>query len=308
MLKLQMHAVAFAFLCAVCSIATARAYPVNFGPGFTTRTVNVDGSIVSATVGGHGPVVVLLHGYAEDSRMWKPLAVKLAPRFTVIAPDLPGFGNSSIPSSGLDMITAAKRIHDAVHALGYTEVRMVGHDIGLMVAYAYAAQYPSETDRLALMDAYLPGVPGWLPIYNNPAYWHFRFYGPTPVALVTGRERIYFERFWNDFAANKNHSIPEADRVLYTEAYSRPGRMAAGFAYFASFPKTAVDFEKLSRAKLTMPVLSIGGAKASGVPQGKQAKLVASNVSVIVLANTGHWLMEENPTQTMAALTKFLER
>jgi pimeloyl-ACP methyl ester carboxylesterase len=308
MIKLLTHSLVFALFSAVGSIATAQAYPVNFGPGFTTRAVNVDGSTVSATVGGHGPVVVLLHGYAEDSRMWKPLAVRLAPRFTVIAPDLPGFGNSSIPSSGLDMTTAAKRIHDAVHALGYNKVRMVGHDIGLMVAYAYAAQYPNETDRLALMDAFLPGVPGWLPIYNDPGFWHFRFYGPTPVALVNGRERIYFEHFWNDFAANKNHSIPEADRVLYTQAYSRPGRMAAGFAYFASFQKTAVDFEKLSRTKLTMPVLSIGGAKASGVPQGRQAKLVATNVTVIVLPNTGHWLMEEQPAQTMAALTNFLER
>jgi pimeloyl-ACP methyl ester carboxylesterase len=307
MLRFLHYAAVFAFV-VIGSIGTARAYPVNFGPGFTTHSVSVDGSVVSATVGGHGPVVVLLHGYAEDSRMWKPLAATLARRFTVIAPDLPGFGNSSIPSSGLDMTTSARRIHDAVHALGYNKVRMVGHDIGLMVAYAYAAMYPSETDRLALMDAFLPGVPGWLPIYNNPGYWHFRFYGPTPVALVKGRERTYFEHFWNDFAANKNHSIPEADREAYTAAYARPGRMAAGFAYFESFQKTAVDFAKLSRTKLNMPVLSIGGDKASGVPLAQQVKLVASNVTVVLVKNSGHWIMEEQPAQTMSALTKFLER
>lgn len=302
------HVLFFALCVAFAATGAAQAYPVDFGPGFTTHAVNVDGAIVSAEVGGHGPPVVLLHGYAEDSRMWKPLAQKLASRFTVIAPDLPGFGNSSIPSSGLDMTTSAKRIHDAVHALGYKKVRMVGHDIGLMVAYAYAAQYPKETDRLALMDAFLPGVPGWLPIYNAPGYWHFRFYGPTPVALVKGRERTYFEHFWNDFAADKNHSIPEINREQYTQAYARPGRMAAGFAYFASFPKTATDFEKLSRTKLTMPVLSIGGDKASGVPLSQQTKLVASDVTVIIVKNSGHWIMEEQPAQTMSALTSFLER
>lgn len=301
-----------ALLLAVCLIAVAsawaRAYPVNFPPGFTTHAVTVDGSTVSMSVGGRGPAVLLIHGYAEDSRMWKPLAGPLSKRFTVIAPDLPGFGNSSIPSSGLDMTTAAKRIHDAVHSLGYSKVRVVGHDIGLMVAYAYAAMYPKETERLALMDAFLPGVKGWEPIYDDPGIWHFRFYGPTPVALVQGRERIFFDHFWNDFAANKNRSIPEAQRREYVQAYSRPGRMAAGFAYFASFPATANTFAKLARNKLTMPVLSIGGDKANGVALGAQAKLVATNPQIVVLKNTGHWLMEEQPAQTMAALTQFLER
>jgi pimeloyl-ACP methyl ester carboxylesterase len=287
----------------------AQAFPVDFGPGFTTRQVTVPGAIISATVGGHGPVVVLLlHGYAEDSRMWKPLAVALAPHFTVIAPDLPGIGNSSIPSAGLDMTTSARRIHAAVRALGYRDVLVVGHDIGLMVAYAYAAMYPSEVKRLALMDAFLPGVTGWEPIYNNPFMWHFRFFGPTPLALVNGRERIYFDHFWNDFAANKNHSISEANRALYTAAYARPGRMAAGFAYFASFQATATAFAKLAQTKLTIPVLSIGGEKSLGLALGEQIKLVASNVSVVVVKNAGHWLLEEQPQQTMDALTGFLER
>jgi pimeloyl-ACP methyl ester carboxylesterase len=252
--------------------------------------------------------VVLLHGYAEDSRMWRPLAVALAPRFTVIAPDLPGIGNSSIPASGIDMTTSARRIRDAVVALGYRNVYVVGHDIGLMVAYAYATTYPSEVKRLALMDAFLPGVRGWEPIYNNPGMWHFRFFGPTPLALVRGRERIYFDHYWNDFAANPNNSIPPAARAEYTAAYSRPGRMTAGWAYFASFPQTAVAFANLAQTKLTIPVLSIGGAKSLGVALGAQTRLVASNVSVIVVPNAGHWLMEEQPAATMAALEHFLER
>jgi len=275
-------------------------------PGFKTQAVKVDGATVSVTVGGSGPAVLLLHGYAETSRMWKPLAKILAPQFTVIAPDLPGIGASSIPATGIDMKTSAERIHATVRSLGYTRVRVVGHDIGLMVAYAYAAMYPQETEKVALMDAFLPGVAGWEAIYNHPGIWHFRFYGPTPEALVKGRERIFFEHFWNDFAANKKRSIPEADRRAYTLAYSRPGRMAAGFAYFASFPKTAEDFAELARTKLAIPVLSIGGAKANGVALGAQAKLVAGDVSVVVLKDTGHWLMEENREETMAALTHFL--
>jgi pimeloyl-ACP methyl ester carboxylesterase len=173
----------------------AGAFPVDFGQGFVTHRINVAGDVVSVTVGGHGPVVVLLHGYAEDSRMWRPLAIALAPRFTVVAPDLPGIGNSSIPSTGSDMKTAARRVRDAVHAMGFRRVYVVGHDIGLMVAYAYAAMYPHEVGRLALMDAFLPGIAGWEPIYNNPNLWHFRFHGSTPLELVAGRERTYFDYY-----------------------------------------------------------------------------------------------------------------
>jgi pimeloyl-ACP methyl ester carboxylesterase len=295
-------------LCLLVSLAPVRAFPVDFGRGFTTRLVNVDGATVSVTVGGHGPAVVLLHGYAEDSRMWKPLAIALAPHFTVIAPDLPGIGNSSIPSSGLNMKTSAQRVRDAVRALGYKKVRVVGHDIGLMVAYAYAAMYPHEVDRLALMDAFLPGVSGWEAIYNDPNIWHFRFHGPTPLALVAGRENIYFSYFWNDLAADKNRSLSPESRREYIAAYSRPGRMAAGWAYFASFPKTAVDFAELARTQLTIPVISIGGDKSLGVALGVQATLVAPHATVVVIKNAGHWIMEEQPTATMAALTRFLEQ
>jgi pimeloyl-ACP methyl ester carboxylesterase len=175
-----------------------------------------------------------------------------------------------------------------------------------MVAYAYAAQFPADTDKLVLMDAFLPGVDGWEAIYNNPAIWHCRFNGPTPEALVRGRERTYFEHFWNDFASNKTQSIPEADRVAYTAAYSRPGRMRAAWAYFVSFQQAATDFADLSRTKLTMPVLAIGGEKANGEALGKQVKLVATDVETLALPNTGHWVMEERPRETMDALTRIL--
>jgi pimeloyl-ACP methyl ester carboxylesterase len=175
-----------------------------------------------------------------------------------------------------------------------------------MVAYAYAALNPSEVKKLVLMDAFLPGVSGWEPIYDNPNYWHFRFNGPTPEALVKGRERTYFEYFWNDLAFDKTHSIPETYRQIYTAAYSRPGKMRSAWAYFAAWPQTAKDFAQLSRTKLTMPVLSIGGDHSLGGPLGDQAKLVATNVTVIVLKNAGHWILEEQPKQTTDALQKFL--
>src|SRR5467141_4708225 len=282
-----------ALCCLAVLIGSAPVRAADFGPGFKTQSVAVDSGTVSVTVGGSGLPVVLLHGYAETSRMWKPLATVLAPRFTVLAPDLPGIGDSSIPKSGIDMKTSAERVHAAISSFGYKKVRVVGHDIGLMVAYAYAAMYPQEVEKLALMDAFLPGVGAWRAVYDNPGIWHFRFYGATPEALVKGRERIFFEHFWNNFAADKTRSIPEPDRRAYTAEYARPGRMAAGFAYFASFPKTATDFAELSKTRLAIPVLSIGGEKSLGDVLGAQTKLVASDVTVGVLKDTGHWMLEE---------------
>jgi pimeloyl-ACP methyl ester carboxylesterase len=271
-----------------------------------SRTAEIDGVKLYYQTAGHGAPLILLHGYAETSLMWKPIIPALAERFMVIAPDLPGIGDSDIPTDGLDMKSAAIRIHALAKSLGVQKAEVVGHDIGLMVAYAYAAQFPTEVTKLVLMDAFLPGVDGWEAVYNNPGIWHFRFNGPTPEALVRGRERTYFEYFWNDLAADKTHSIPEADRKAYTAAYARPGRMHAGWAYFVSFQQAAKDFAQLSQTRLTMPVLTIGGDKSLGEALGQQTRLVATDVTVVVLKDTGHWVLEENPKQTIDALLKFL--
>jgi pimeloyl-ACP methyl ester carboxylesterase len=271
-----------------------------------SRSAQVEGVRLHYMIAGTGPAVLLLHGYAETARMWKPLIPMLAEKSTVIAPDLPGIGDSDIPIDGLDMKSAAVRIHSLVRSLGFDRARVVGHDIGLMVAYAYAAQFPSEVEKLVLMDAFLPGVLGWEAIYNNPSLWHFRFNGPVPEKLVQGRERTYFEDLWNRFAADKTRSIPESERQAYAAAYARPGRMRAGWAYFVSFQKAAEDFARLAQTKLTMPVLSIGGDKANGQVLGDQAKLVATDATVVVLKDTGHWLLEENRKETSDALLKFL--
>lgn len=280
----------------------AQASESNIG----SRTAEIDGVQLHYLTAGSGPALILLHGYAETSRMWRPIIPLLAEKFTVIAPDLPGIGDSAIPADKIDMITSAERIHGLARSLGVKKARVVGHDIGLMVAYAYAAKFPTETEKLVVMDAFLLGVPGWEPIYNAPNIWHFRFNGEYPEALVKGRERIYFEYFWNVFAADKTRSIPEEDRKAYTEAYAKPGRMRAAWAYFASWPQLAKDFAQLSQTKLTMPVLSIGGEKSLGNELAQQMKLVANNVTVVVLKDTGHWILEERPKETTDALIQFL--
>jgi pimeloyl-ACP methyl ester carboxylesterase len=297
-------AASIGIFCYLSTFSLANAEAVN--EPISSHDVAVDGAQLHYMTAGHGPTLILLHGYAETSLMWKPIIPILAERFTVIAPDLPGIGDSEIPTDGLDMKNAAIRIHDLAKSLGVQKAEVIGHDIGLMVAYAYAAQFPAEVTKLVLMDAFLPGVPGWEAVYNNPNIWHFRFNGPTPEALVQGRERIYFDYFWNDFAADKTRSIPEPARKAYAAAYARPGRMHAGWAYFVSFLQASKDFAQLSQTKLSMPVLAIGGDKSLGVALGQQAKLVATDATVVVLKDTGHWILEERPKETTEALLKFL--
>jgi pimeloyl-ACP methyl ester carboxylesterase len=284
----------------------ARAETAGSAQAIASRTAKVDGLDFHYLTAGSGPPLILLHGYAQTSHMWESVIPQFAKRFLVIAPDLPGIGASAIPENGLDMKTAAIRIHALARSLHIQKASVVGHDIGLMVAYAYAAQFPTEVEKLVVMDAFLPGIGEWEATYHNPWLWHFFFNGPTPEALVKGRERVYLEHFWNDFAADKTHSVSETDRQLYTAAYSKPGRMRAGWAYFAAFPQTAKDFAELAKTKLTLPVLVIAGEKAGGDGLGKQLKLVASKVTVVVLKDTGHWVLDERPKETTAALEQFL--
>ena len=276
-------------------------------PGFTEKSATVNGVRINYKIGGQGPAVVLLHGYAETSHMWLPLMPQLATNHTVIVPDLRGAGNSERPQGGYDKKTMAKDIHELVQQLGFKEVSIVGHDIGLMVAYAYAAQFPSEVNKVVLMDAFLPGVGDWKSVWLMRDLWHFHFYGETPLALVKGRERIYFEHFWNDFAADRTKSVPEADRQFYAATYARDDGMRAGFEYFKNFEQDAKDFAALSTTKLNMPFLVLTGQKASGTFLIDQVKLVATNVSGTVVEGSGHWLMEEAPDQVVPALVAFLK-
>jgi pimeloyl-ACP methyl ester carboxylesterase len=274
--------------------------------GFAEHDTAVNGVRIHYAIGGKGSPVVLLHGYAQTSHMWNPIMLLLVKNHTVIVPDLRGAGGSSKPESGYDKKNMAVDIHDLVTSLEFKRASIVGHDIGLMVAYAYAAQFPQETERLVLMDAFLPGIGDWKNVWLMRDLWHFHFYGEVPLALVKGRERTYFEHFWNDFAADPKHSVSEADRRIYAKAYAQPGGMRAGFEYFKNFERDAKDFAELSVTKLSMPVLVLTGEKASGTFLIEQAKLVATNVDGKVIAGSGHWLIDEAPQQTIPALITFL--
>ncbi len=273
-----------------------------------SRFADVDGVRLHYLVAGQGDPVILVHGYAETSHMWLPLIKALQKDHLVIAPDLRGFGDSGMPESNYTKAVMAQDIHALAQQLKLGKVRIVGHDIGLMVAYAYAAQYPAEVDRIALMDAFLPGVGDWQQVWLLRDLWHFHFYGKTPLALVAGRERIYFEHFWNDFAADPAHSIPEADRVYYAKVYARPGRMRAGFEVFHAFPQDAVDFAQFAKTPLTMPMLVLTGEKASGQTLITQARLVDTDVEGVIVKGSGHWLMEEATGQVVPKLVEFLDR
>ncbi|MEJ0063802.1 MAG: alpha/beta hydrolase [Alphaproteobacteria bacterium] len=273
-----------------------------------SRFVEVNGVRLHYLIEGKGDPVVLLHGYAETSHMWLPLMAELAKTHTVIAPDLRGAGQSSAPPDGYTKAAMAQDIHALVQKLGYDHIGIVGHDIGLMVAYAYAAQYRTEVDRIALMDAFLPGIGDWKNVWLMRDLWHFHFYGKTPLALVKGRERIYFEHFWNDFAADPAHSVPEADRVFYAKAYAQPNHMRAGFEYFRAFQQDADDFARFAETPLSAPMLVLTGEKASGTFLIEQAKLVDTNVDGVVIPNSGHWLMEEVPGQVIPRLVAFFSR
>lgn len=275
--------------------------------GFSEKFAEVNGVRLHYLIGGQGSPVVLLHGYAQTGHMWLPIAPLLALHHTVIIPDLRGAGDSSRTSSGYDKKNMAVDIHDLALSLGFERVSIVGHDIGLMVAYAYAAQFPQSTERVVLMDAFLPGVGDWKDVWLLRDLWHFHFYGETPLALVKGRERIYFEHFWNDFAADPKHSVPEADRRFYAAAYAREEGMRAGFEYFRNFEQDARDFAGLSTIKLDMPVLVLTGEKASGNFLIAQTQLVATNVRGTVIKGSGHWLMEEAPQQVIPQLVAFMD-
>jgi pimeloyl-ACP methyl ester carboxylesterase len=276
--------------------------------GIQDRFASVNGVRFHYLIAGKGDPVLLLHGYAETSHMWRPLMVELAKTHTVIAPDLRGFGQSSKPRNGYDKKTLAQDVHALAMSLGYQRTIVVGHDIGLMVAYAYAAQYPTEVDRIVLMDAFLPGVGDWKSVWLLRDLWHFHFYGETPLKLVAGRERIYFEHFWNDFAADPKHSVPEADRRFYAASYAQPGAMRAGFEVFRAFEQDAKDFAEFAQTKLTMPMLVLTGEKASGNTLIEQARLVDTNVQGVVVKGSGHWLMEEAPRQVIPQLVAFVNK
>jgi len=212
---------AFALLVTVVTVSHA-AQP-SLPSSFQSKTIHSpEGADIFVRWGGRGPVVLLLHGYAENSDSWAPLAVDLMKDHTVVVPDLRGIGRSSKPAGGYDKKTQAKDIRAVVTGLGYDKTFVVAHDIGNMVAYAYAAMYPDKVDRLVVMDAPIPGIEPWSQILLTPGVWHFNFHGPDAERLVEGRERIYFDRIWNDFTGDPSEP-DDATRNFFAAAYAQPG-------------------------------------------------------------------------------------
>ena len=274
--------------------------------GAESRFATANGVKLHYLYAGKGPPIVLMHGYTQTSHMWLPLIAALSKTNTVIAPDLRGAGKSEKPDMGYTKKALAQDVHALVQGLGIKRARVVGHDIGLMVAYAYAAQYPEDVESIVLMDAFLPGVGEWKNVWLLRDLWHFHFTGEVPLKLVAGRERTYFEHFWNDFAADKTHSVPELDRRFYAASYAQPNGMHSGFEYFKAFAQDAVDNEGFAKKKLEMPMMVLTGERASGTFLIDQGRLVASNVRGTVVKGSGHWLMEEATPQVVPALTDFL--
>lgn len=274
---------------------------------FKARTIHSPaGAEIFVRSGGSGPVVVLIHGYAENSDSWAPLAADLMKDHTVVVPDLRGIGRSSKPEGGYDKKTQAKDMRAVVTGLGYDKTFVVAHDIGNMVAYAYAAMYPDKVQKLVVMDAPIPGIEPWNEILLNPGVWHFNFHGPDAERLVAGRERIYFDRIWNDFTGDPGKP-DEATRNFFAATYAQPGGMRAGFAQFTAFSQDAKDNKIFEQTKLTMPVLAVGGEKSFGALQAVIMKHVATNVEEAVVAGSGHWLMEEKPAETVGLIRRFLD-
>ena len=275
-------------------------------PSFTVRDIAVNGVTIHVRSGGSGPAAVLLHGYGETGDMWSPLAVDLARDRTVIVPDLRGLGLSSKPAAGFDKKTQADDVAGVLDALNVRQADVVAHDIGNMVAFQFAARYPERASRLVLIDAPVPGVGPWEEVLKNPLLWHFRFGGPDMERLVAGRERIYLDRFWNEFSASPGR-FSEAARRHYAALYALPGAMHSGFAQFAAFDQDAIDNRTfLARGRLKLPILAVGGQKSFGPMMATVMRAAGDDVTEGIVPDSGHWIMEENPQATIKLVRGFL--
>lgn len=295
-----------ALLLSVVTALPAAAGIQPYPDSFRAQEMPTNGTTLHVRVGGTGPAVVLIHGYGDTGDMWAPLAAALVGNHTVIVPDLRGMGLSAVADHGFEKMNQAKDIADVLDALHVEHADIIGHDIGNMVAFAFAERYPERTTRLVMMDAPVPGVGPWDDILKSPLLWHFRFGGPDMERLVQGRERIYLDRFWNDFSA-KPARFDESARVHYAELYAKPGRMHAGFAQFAAFDQDVIDNRaSVGHGRLQMPVLAIGGDHSLGSTMAYIMRFAADNVREVVVTDSGHWLMEEQPKATVTAIVGFL--
>ena len=282
--------------------------PFSFPPSVKARNIKTSGATIHVRAGGTGPAVTLLHGFGDTGDMWAPAARALVDRHTVVVPDLRGMGLSSQPKGGYDKKTQAHDVAQVLDRLKIGSTALVTHDIGNMVGYAFAVQFPERVSRWVVIDAPLPGIGPWDDQLRNPKTWHFNFRGPDVERLVKGRERIYLDRFWNELSANPK-KIDEATRRHYARLYARPGAMHCAFEQFAAFTQDAQDNQILAaKGKLTMPILALGGDHSYKTLMADIMRFVATDVASGMIKDSGHWVMEEQPQQTTAAIVDFITK
>jgi pimeloyl-ACP methyl ester carboxylesterase len=279
---------------------------VPFPEGVYRMDIKADDVTIHTRIGGQGPALVMLHGFGTTGDMWAPVASALVDTHTVIVPDLRGLGLSSKPSGGYDKKTQSEDIMHVLDALGVEKVDFVTHDIGNMVGYAFAAAYPGRVGRFVLIDAPLPGIGPWEQVVQNPRMWQFGFGGPDMERLVAGRERIYLDRFWNELSLHPER-FDETKRQHYADLYAMPGAIRASFAQFAAFGQDAIENKgHLANGRLTMPVLALGAEAGFGSLMGTVMRFAAENVQEAIVPDSGHWIMEENPSATVDLVLDFL--
>ena len=280
-----------------------------FPASFHTQMLATNGTSLYVRVGGQGPAVVLLHGFGDTGDMWAPLAAILVKTHTVIVPDLRGMGMSEHPDTGYTKKNQAVDIAGIMDALKVQRADLVTHDIGNMVGYALAAQYPARITRWVVIDAPLPGIGDWDNIIRSPVLWHFNFRGPDEERLVQGRERIYLDRFWNELSADPKR-IDEGTRQHYAALYARPHAIHDAFEQFGAFSQDAIDNKQMlaKGGKIAMPVFAVGAEKSFGAGMAEDLRFVAGNVTGGIVPNSGHWIMEENPQATIKLVMDFLTK
>jgi pimeloyl-ACP methyl ester carboxylesterase len=302
-------------LLSIAMVFIALASPTNaavkpFPAAFRAEQMPVPGGTQYVRVGGQGPAVVLLHGFGDTGDMWEPVAAALVKDHQVIVPDLRGIGLSSHPEGGYEKAAQARDIAAILDSLKVQRFQLVTHDIGNMVGYALAAQYPDRVMSWAVMDAPLPGLGNWAAQLTNPKVWHFNFRGPDVERLVAGRERILLDRFYNELSANPA-GIDGATRAHYAALYAKPGAIHNALGgQFEAFVRDAEENQALLArvGKLPMPVLAIGGDHSYSAAMQAELQAVAANVEGAVITNSGHWIMEEQTQQATAVITAWIAR
>ncbi|MCX4460806.1 alpha/beta hydrolase (plasmid) [Streptomyces sp. NBC_01340] len=282
--------------------------------GFTEHKVKVGKVGIDYVEGGHGPTLVLLHGYPQSWYEWHKVMPELSKHYHVIAPSLRGAGNSDAPASGYDKKTMAEDVHGLLKKLGRDrDINLVGHDIGTMVAYAYAAAHPHSVSKLVLSEAPLPDKSLYkFPSLTaqGPGFWNFGFFNVTnglPERTIKGHETEWVERFSDMLEYNKD-GVSLQDAAVYGHYLKDPAHLKASFEWFRTLNKDVADNAEYSKTKLQMPVLALGAQYSLGRIVPDQVSQYGTNVTGAVVPNSGHWMWEENPAEMTARLLNFLGR